>query len=73
MADTRKPMLGQVVLITGAGSGIGAAGAAVVWWQLRDLRKAREHSRAEHLRAEREKQQAESAPAEDHRDSDPRP
>lgn len=50
-----------------------AAGAAVVWWQLRDLRKAREHSRAEHLRAEREKQQAESAPPEDHRDSDPRP
>ena len=27
MADTRKPLLGQVVLITGAGSGIGAAGA----------------------------------------------
>ena len=50
-----------------------AAGAAVVWWQLRDLRKAREQSRAEQSRAEHEKQQAEPAPAEDHRGPEPRP
>ena len=55
-----------------------AAGVAVVWWQLLDLRKAREHSlaeksRAEHLRAEREKQQADSAPDQDQRGPEPRP
>ena len=62
-----------------------AAGAAVVWWQLRDLRKAREHSSAEKSRAqnsrdedsraEREKQQAEPAPdqAQDQRGPEPRP
>ena len=52
-----------------------AAGVAVVWWQLRDLRKAREQSRAEKSRAEVEKQQAEPAPdqAQDQRGPEPRP
>ncbi len=43
-----------------------AAGAGFVWWQLRDVKRAQQRSRAE-----REKQQVQPAPAEGHHGVEP--